>query len=445
MSAPDRTNAGGTPANTAASVVLERCDELATHSALPGGLIERVYLSPQHAAVNARTGQWMRAAGLTTWQDAAGNQCARLEGRRNGLPALLLGSHLDTVPSAGRYDGILGVLIALAVAERIAARVPADQRPVALEVLAFGDEEGTRFGTTLLGSRAVAATWDDTWWSLEDVDGVTLHDAFLAFGLDPAAIGDAARAPKQLIGYLEAHIEQGPVLDQAELALGVVTSIAGARRFQIVVEGAAAHSGTPWARRRDALAGASEAILAIEAIARGEAGHPSMLIATVGHLEVHPDAVNVIAGRVEFSLDLRGEFDDARDTAWLAIKAAMTAMSERRGLQVTWQQTHSAPAAHCSERMRGVVAAGIRSTEKTGTDMAAPPDLFSMAGHDAMAIAAVTEIGMLFVRCAGGVSHHPDESVTEADVARAIDALEASVLELFEQHRSEPSAEAVPS
>ena len=429
-------SAGGPPANTVASVVLDRCDELATHSALPGGLIERVYLSPQHAAVNARTGQWMRAAGLATWQDAAGNQCARLEGAQEGLPALLLASHLDTVPSAGRYDGILGVLIAVAVAERIAASVPAADRPVALEVLAFGDEEGTRFGTTLLGSRAVAGTWDPNWWTLQDADGVTLHDAYLAFGLDPATIADAARAPVELVGYLEAHIEQGPMLDEAELALGVVTSIAGARRFRIAVDGAAGHSGTPWTRRRDALAGASEAVLAIEQIARGHAGHPTGLIATVGHLAVFPDAVNVIAGRVEFSLDLRGEFDDARDAAWLGIKAAMTAMSERRGLQVTWEQTHSAPAAHCSERMRRVVAAGIRSTEGPASEPAEPPELFSMAGHDAMALAAVTEVGMLFVRCAGGISHHPDESVTEADVARAIDALEASVLELFAQYRA---------
>ncbi|TFD53924.1 allantoate amidohydrolase [Cryobacterium frigoriphilum] len=445
MSAVDDRKPGGAPASTAASVVLERCDELATYTSLPGGLIERVYLSPQHAAVNSRTGQWMRAAGLTTWQDSAGNQCARLEGHRAGLPALLLASHLDTVPSAGRYDGILGVLIALAVAERINAGVAPADRPVALEVLAFGDEEGTRFGTTLLGSRAVAGTWDPDWWSLEDADGVTLHDAYLAFGLDPATVGDAARAPVELVGYLEAHIEQGPVLDEAGLPLGVVTSIAGARRFQIVVEGAAGHSGTPWARRRDALAGASEAVLAIERIARGEAGHSSGLIATVGHLAVFPDAVNVIAGRVEFSLDLRGEFDDARDAAWLGIKAAMTAMSERRGLRVTWQQTHSAPAAHCSERMRRVVAAGIRATERAGADPAAPPELFSMAGHDAMALAAVTEIGMLFVRCAGGVSHHPDESVTEADIARAVDALEASVLELFEQYRSEPGVEGTAS
>jgi len=408
-------------ARTGAAAVLARCDELATHSSLPGGQIERVYLSPEHAAVNAIAAAWMREAGMDTWQDAAGNQCGRLEGATPGLPALLLGSHLDTVPSAGRYDGILGVLTAIAVVERI--RDSGLALPFALEVVAFGDEEGTRFGTALLGSRALAGTWLDAWWELADAHGTTLHDAFRSFGLDPAAIGSAARTSDDFVGYLETHIEQGPVLEEHDMPLGIVSSIAGARRFHITITGKAGHSGTPWPHRRDALAGASEAIVAIERIARA-----ADLIATVGHLEVFPDAVNVIAGRAEFSLDLRGRFDADRDTTWQQIEALLEEICAVRGLHVAVEQTHAAPAAHCSDRLRGVIAAGIRAG--AAEDEHEPLELLSMAGHDAMAVAHLTEIGMLFVRCAGGVSHHPDESVTEADVARALDAFEAAVLGL---------------
>jgi allantoate deiminase len=403
---------------TTASAVLARCEELATYSSMPDGLIERVYLSKEHAEVNALAEQWMRQAGLTTWQDAAGNLCGRLEGAVDGLPALLLGSHLDTVPAAGKYDGILGVLSAIAVVERI--RTSGRSLPFALEVVAFADEEGTRFGRALLGSRALAGTWEDAWWELEGEDGVSLRDAFTAWGLDPARIGDAARRPDEFVGYLEAHIEQGPYLEDADKALGIVSSIAGARRFMITVTGKAGHSGTPYERRRDALAGAADAIIAIERIARS-----AQLIATVGHLEVFPDAVNVIPGKVEFSLDLRGEYDSERDRIWAVIQGLLTDICGQRRLSWSSVETHSAPAAVCSERLRGVVAEGIRSTGD-----ARPMSLFSKAGHDAMAIASITEIGMLFVRCEGGVSHHPEEFVTEADVAATIDAFEAAVLAL---------------
>jgi allantoate deiminase len=396
-----------------ARLILERCDELATHSSRESG-IERVYLSAEHRAVNDLAAEWMREAGLAPWHDAAGNLCGRLEGSSPGLPALLLGSHLDTVPGAGRYDGILGVLAAIAVA----ARVPAGELPFALEVVAFGDEEGTRFGATLLGSRALAGTWRPEWAGLVDKDGITLGDAATAFGLDPERIGDAARDPSSLVGYLEAHIEQGPLLEDAGRALGVVTSIAAARRVLITLTGEARHCATPWNLRHDALLGASEAILAIERIAR-EHGSP----ATVGHISVRPDAVNVIPGTAEFSLDLRDETVDGRDATWLAIRSEIERLAAERGLGVTVVETHSAPAVRCSPGLRAVIRAGIVSTGDTD-----PLELHSIAGHDAMAIAAVTEVGMLFVRCRGGISHHADESVLLEDVALAVDALHAAVL-----------------
>ncbi|RFA22417.1 allantoate amidohydrolase [Subtercola boreus] len=413
---------------TGALSILARCDELATFSTLPDGLIRRVYLSDEHRAVNELAGRWMIEAGMSTWQDAAGNQCGRLEGRTPGLPALLLGSHLDTVPSAGRYDGILGVLIAIAAVDRI--HTSGLDLPFALEVVAFGDEEGTRFGRALLGSRALAGTFDPAWLDLTDENGTSLRDAYTAFGLDSDRLGDAARSPASLVGYLEAHIEQGPYLEEAGHALGIVSTIAGARRFAITVIGHAGHSGTPFDRRHDALAGASEIIGLIERTAR-EAG----LIATVGHLEVYPNAVNVIPGRVELSLDLRAEFDADRDAVWHDLSDGMTAICERRGLTVSTRQTHGAPAVACSPRLREAIARGIASTEHPE-----PLLLLSRAGHDGMAVADVTDVAMLFVRCRGGVSHHPDEHVLECDVAVATDAFEAAVRAL-----AAPPAPALPT
>ncbi|WP_367947785.1 allantoate amidohydrolase [Rathayibacter sp. VKM Ac-2858] len=398
-----------------AAAIMARCDELAAVSCTRGA-IERVYLSPEHARVNAMAARWMEDAGMRTWQDAAGNQCGRYEGATPGLPALLLGSHLDTVPDAGRYDGILGVMLAIAVVSRLNAA--GTRLPFAVEVVAFGDEEGTRFGTALLGSRAVAGTWDEHWWELEDADGVTLVEAFHEFGLDPSRISTAARDAGDVLAYLETHIEQGPYLEEADRALGVVSSIAGARRFALTLTGKAGHAGgVPFDRRRDALTGAAEAVLAVERIAREHGA-----IATVGRLEAFPGAVNVIPGRVEFSLDLRAEFDDVRDTVWSEIEHAMSESARRRRLALTVEETHGAPAVVAADWLQDVVRAGIRAT---GDEQ--PMVLFSKAGHDAMAIADLTEYAMLFVRCEGGVSHHPEENVTEADVATALDAFEAAV------------------
>lgn len=399
-----------------AAAIMTRCDELAAVSSTPGA-IERVYLSPEHTRVNTMTARWMEEAGMRAWQDAAGNQWGRYEGVTPELPALLLGSHLDTVPDAGRYDGILGVMLAIAVVSRL--HVAGRRLPFAIEVVAFGDEEGTRFGTALLGSCAVAGSWDERWWELADAAGTTLAEAFHEFGLDPSRISTAARDADDVLAYLEAHIEQGPYLEEADRALGVVSSIAGARRFALTLTGKAGHAGgVPLDRRRDALAGAAEAVLAVERIAREQG-----VIATVGRLEVFPGAVNVIPGRVEFSLDLRAETDEVRDRAWVEIERAMSESARRRLLALTVEQTHSAPAVVAAGYLQEVVRAGIRATGDVE-----PMVLFSKAGHDAMAIAELTDYAMLFLRCEGGVSHHPEENVKESDVASALAAFEAAVL-----------------
>ncbi|MFT4263597.1 MAG: allantoate amidohydrolase [Nocardioides sp.] len=398
---------------TTAAEVLLRCSELDRFSA-HHTFLERTYLTKEHAAANRQAAIWMEQAGLTTWVDAAGNQWGRREGPTPDAPALVLGSHLDTVPDAGSFDGMLGVLMAIAVAERLQGV----ELPFALEVVGFSDEEGARFGKALLGSQSVAGLWDPDWWELRDRNGVTLHQAFLDFGLDPRRIGEAARSPESIVAYLEAHIEQGPELEAADRSLGYVTTIAGARRFKLSVLGEARHAGgTPYPRRRDALVGASEAIVAIERLARA-----SQSIATVGRIEVRPGAVNVIPGRADFSLDLRAATDEERDGMWDVIVETIDELCEERWLRFEYDENHSAPAAPCSPWLQQAVIDGIVMTGDTD-----PMGIWSRAGHDAMAIAQIAEIGMLFVRCYDGISHHPGESVREIDVELGLDAFEAAV------------------
>ncbi|MFJ3381689.1 allantoate amidohydrolase [Curtobacterium sp. NPDC090217] len=401
-----------------AATIVARCDELAAVTATPGQ-ITRVYLSPEHARVNTIVARWMQDAGMTTWQDDAGNLHGSVPGATDDAPVLLVGSHLDTVVDAGRYDGIVGVLMGIAAVARI--RAEHGTLPFGIEVIAFSDEEGTRFGKALLGSSAVAGVWDDAWWELTDAEGVSLRQAFTDFGLDPSRVGDAAVDPSRLVGYLEAHIEQGPYLEQADQALGVVTSIASARRFTVEAVGEARHAGgTPYERRHDALLAAAEAALAVERICRA-----SQHVGTVGTMTVEPGAVNVVPGLAHFSVDLRGEFDDGRDRVWDEITKAFALIGERRGVSVEPTEVHRAPAVFCAPRLMDAVRAGI-----VATGSPAPMELFSRAGHDAMSLGLVTDVAMLFLRNPDGISHHPDEFVSEADIALGLDALVTAITTL---------------
>ncbi|WP_336603869.1 allantoate amidohydrolase [Agromyces seonyuensis] len=396
--------------------ILERADALAALSSHTDG-IERTHLTAEHRAANDLVAGWIREAGLNARVDAAGNVCGRLEGVEPGLPALLLGSHLDTVPDAGRYDGILGVLLAIEAAAFLSPR--ADELPFAVEVIGFSDEEGARFGNALFGSRAIAGGLDESFWSAEDADGVTLRDAFAAFGLDEARVGDAARAPHELVGYLEAHIEQGPFLEDSDQPLAVVTSIAAARRFALDFHGVAAHAGgTPYDRRRDALLGAAAFALEVERI-----GRATGVIATVGRFHAHPGGVNVIPGRVELSLDVRAPADVERDHVVDAILERGRQLAAERGLRFESAEIYRADATIMDEDLAAAIAHGIETVTA-----AHAPHLWSRAGHDGMAVAAVTDVAMLFVRNGnGGISHSPDEIVESADVALAHRAFVAAI------------------
>lgn len=400
--------------------VMARCDELAGITADASG-IHRFYLTPEHHQCNDRLAILMGEAGMTTWEDEAGNLWGRYRASADAgddARALILGSHHDSVPNAGRYDGPLGVLTAIAVVELLHRH---NRRlPFHVDIVAFGDEEGARFGTTLLGSYPVAGHWSPDWWELADADGVTLQQAFKAFGLKPDDIPRCARDPEELLGYLELHIEQGPVLEEGDHPLGIVTGIAGARRFRLAIEGRAGHAGTvPMGMRRDALLGACEFATLVERVAN-DAG----IVATVGQLECQPGAVNVIPGKALCSLDIRAPGDSQRDSALERIRSEFDSVCAERGLEVTWEETHSAPAVDCAGWLQDHQSRALESLALS------PIQLMSGAGHDAMAMARITDVAMFFIRCAGGISHHPDESVMEADVACAIAAMAGTLFNI---------------
>ncbi|SFT55951.1 allantoate deiminase [Kosakonia arachidis] len=400
----------------AAVRVMARADELAAISETPDALT-RVYLSAQHLQANQRVAEWMREAGMLVWQDSVGNICGRYEAAQEGAPAVLLGSHLDTVRNAGRYDGMLGVLTAIEVVQSLHQQEL--RLAQAIEIVGFCDEEGTRFGITLLGSRGLTGSWPAHWLTQTDAEGTSVAQAMVNAGLDPYRIPQAARDAAAFSSYLELHIEQGPCLEQAGLALGVVEAINGARRLNCRFTGEAGHAGTvPMNHRKDALAAAAEWIIAVERTTQQRGGN---LVATVGNMRVLPGAVNVIPGEVSLSLDIRGPQDAPLDALLNELLAVAQAIAARRHLQFSAEEFYRIAATPCNQKLQTLLADAVQVVQ--GETLSLP----SGAGHDAIAMAERWPVGMLFVRCKGGISHHPAESVLVDDVALAIDAFSRAV------------------
>ncbi|MFT4056206.1 MAG: allantoate amidohydrolase [Novosphingobium sp.] len=387
-----------------------RCDELrvAPYSDMEGGLF-RAYLTPAYAAAQGAVAAWMEAAGMRVHVDAAANLVGRYEGHLGHAPALVIGSHLDSVRDGGPYDGPLGIMLGI---EAVAALNAEGRRlPFPIEVYAFGDEEGSRFPAAMLTSRAVAGTLDAAALDITDTAGVTLAEA-LATTPDYLT---AARAPDTTLAYLEAHIEQGPVLEADGLAVGTVTGIAAQLRYAVTLKGMAGHAGTATMRlRRDALAGAAATVLAVEQIARAD---NSDVVATVGVLQALPGAPNVIPGEVRFTIDVRSGAESRRDTVAEAILARIEEIAGARDLDFAIECIHDLAASPSDPALMDIMDAALAAAGQPVRR------LVSGAGHDAMNMAALCPTAMLFIRCREGISHNPAEHVEPADAEIALQVM----------------------
>jgi len=401
----------------AAKQLVTWLDQLGRISDDAGGLT-RTFLSPAMRRANAQVARWMAAAGLAVREDAMGNLIGRVEGSSPRAPTLWLGSHLDTVPRAGRFDGALGVLAPIAALAELRRR--GVTLPFAVEVLGFSEEEGVRFSSGYLGSKAFTGQLRAADLARRDADGVTVREAAARWnGQSPGRFfpeRSLAHQPgsSQVLGYVEVHIEQGPVLESEGLAVGVVSAIAGQTRGRITLRGQAGHAGTtPMALRRDALAGAAEIIRFVESTARLRAP----LVATVGSLAVRPGAPNVIPGEAILTLDVRHPRNAARRAALQQLLAEARAIARRRHLAFTWEKTQDDPAIACAPKLTARLAESVTAVQSRSLS------LVSGAGHDAVIVSAVAPVTMLFVRCRGGLSHHPDEYAAPADIGVALDVL----------------------
>jgi allantoate deiminase len=384
--------------------IVGRINRLAEISETPDN-ITRVFLTAEHRAAADLILGWMREAGMSAHLDAIGNVCGRYEGERPGLACLMLGSHYDTVRDAGRWDGPLGVITAISCVADLHRR--GRRLPFAVEVTGFADEEGVRFASTLLGSRAVAGTFNERVLASKDGADVSMREALVQFGLDPDHVGAAARVRGELLAYIELHIEQGPVLEAKGLPVGVVSAIAGATRLAARVTGMAGHAGTvPMELRRDALAGAAELICKVEELCLTDGRG---LVGTVGYIHATPGATNVIPGQSHFTIDLRAPTDVHRGRALADISRQMDVIAKRRNLDLRLDVTHENRTVPCAPWLKQQIAEAVTAEGYPVFELA------SGAGHDGMAMVDIADVAMIFVRCRGGVSHHPDEHVELAD------------------------------
>jgi allantoate deiminase len=385
---------------------IDECQRIAGFTEEPGRITRRFLTPPTHD-VHARLRTRMESLGMSVQVDAAGNLRGLWQPQGASGKRLILGSHIDTVPDAGAFDGVLGVTLALECVDLAREH----NLRLAIEVIAFSEEEGVRFGVPFLGSRAVAGRFDPSLLALNGAEGVTLEDAIRAYGLDPKRIAQASMED-DTIGFLEIHIEQGPVLESENLSVAAVSGIVGQTRLTLAFAGQANHAGTtPMRLRRDALAGAAEWIAAVEKLAN----HTDGLVATVGKIEAAPNAGNVIAGTVLMSLDARHPHDAVRLGSVAELLEIASQITERRGLALQCTRQMDQPAVSMDERLTAYVADAI---EAAGFP---PKQMHSGAGHDAMVMASRVPSAMLFLRSPGGISHNPAETVRVEDVEAALE------------------------
>lgn len=393
-----------------AQTVMERCDLLGSLSEEPDRLTRRFATDAMRRA-NDTVAEWMREAGMSVRRDNISNLIGRYDSHLSPK-TFVLGSHIDTVRDAGKYDGPLGVLVALAAVQ--ALHDSGAQLSFAIEIVAFADEEGLRYGAAYLGSKAYTGTFDPAYLSLTDADGVPMRDAIVAAGGDPNLLHLDKRDSADIVGYCEVHIEQGPVLEAHGLPVGIVSAIAGQTRVLLTFRGEAGHAGTvPMSMRCDALTAAAEFVLAVETLAISK----ESLVATVGQLAVQPGASNVIPGEATLSLDMRHADDAVREQAWSILSERADEISHQRKISITHKLIQESKAVRCAPHL------AERLTQAVASLGYQPISLVSGAGHDAVPMSQIAPVAMLFVRCKGGISHNPAESVEVDDVAVAIEAL----------------------
>ena len=398
-----------------------RCDEMGVSPFSDSAdFLDRTYLSAAHRNAAEALKGWMTGAGMSVRLDALGNLVGRYEGTSPNAKALLIGSHIDAVRNGGRYDGALGVTIGIECVQTLSAQ--SRRLPFAIEVIAFGDEEGSRFPKAMLCSTGLFRAVSGEDLVLADKDGVSVGQALERFGLDPAAVAGAVRSPDEVLAYIEPHIEQGPVLETHDLPIGVVTGIAAQLRLKVSFRGQAGHAGTsPMDLRHDAVTAAAEAALIVEAVCR--AG-PQDLRGTVGRFQSTTSAYNVISGEVEIGVDLRAATRVTRDAAAAEVRRRLREAACARGVDLAIEVIQDLPECLCDP---GLIERLSRAVETVGVS---PLQLMSGAAHDAMSLQGLAPVAMLFVRCEAGVSHNPSERVRPADVGIAVQALTAFIDQL---------------
>jgi len=409
-------------------------------------VLERTFLSPAAIAAGQLLASWMRDAGLRTWVDDLGNVHGRSDGANATAPALLMGSHLDTVIDAGRYDGALGIVAAIGAVKVLKLEGKLQQFPRPIEIIAFSDEEGIRFQTTFLGSSAVAGTFQAKHLKNVDARGISIGAALRAASHRGTmeSVSSIGYKPSAVWGYVELHIEQGPVLEAQGLPLGVVEAIAGQTRLTVKVRGDQGHAGTvPMTMRKDPMIAAAQGIVAVENIcthpekavagSRGATAmstavnHAGAIVCTVGEIHSWPGASNVIPGEVMFTVDIRSKDDMDREKNVVRIESSIYNICRKRGVACSVERKHEAGAVACapklSEMLNSAAVMAMKDLPPFRNNVSAledggmmAPTLVSGAGHDAMAMSLLTQVGMLFLRCTGGVSHSPAEHVLADDI-----------------------------
>lgn len=400
------------------------------------GYLERTFMSLASVRAGNVIREWMEDAGLRTWVDSMGNVHGRVDGKNASAPALLMGSHLDTVVDAGMFDGSLGIISAISALKALKSNGKLNELKRPVEVIAFSDEEGVRFQSTFLGSAALAGILPVTALTISDKSGVTVQDALNknSIAIAEESLSQLKYDPSSIWGYVEVHIEQGPVLEWVGFPLGVVKGIAGQTRLKVVVRGSQGHAGTvPMSMRQDPMIAAAELIVLLESLCKrprdflSSDGNcdavcleslSSSLVCTVGEISTWPSASNVIPGQVTFTVDLRAIDDLGREAVLYKLSNRIYQICDKRSVACIIERKHDANAVMCDHELSSQLKTAAYSalSRMTGQKQDEVPVLMSGAGHDAMAMSHLTKVGMLFVRCRGGVSHSPEEHVLEDDV-----------------------------